>query len=253
MERLLYNYKKFRLRNLIARQDFNTPEFRILEILLKDRSTISVDAGACYGVYSVFMSKFCKRVISCEPIPLSCRLLTYQLEKNEVQNVDLHQLALSDTAGTVTMTVPATGSGLSRNYYRAEVSGQSQSKTLYGNSQSVKSITLDKLLEGEEDCSVIKIDVEGHEKEVLEGSIKTIEKRSPALLIEFNEPPVPKNKAFSIRTALEKSGYICFYQGDEGKFYRWTGKTEPAGVNYYFLTEVHLDKSGDRLKKFLSV
>lgn len=249
MESILYHYKKFRLRNLIDRQDYNTPEFCILEILLKNRPTVAVDAGACYGIYSVFMANHCKRVIACEPIPLSCRILNHQLGLHKKRNTEVHQLALSNTAGIVSMVVPAGNYGISSNYYRAEITGEKSGKTIKVNTQ-----TLDRLLEGAGDCFFIKIDVEGHEKEVLEGSVKTIKKYSPAMLIELNEPPTPENeKTASIRSALEKLGYTCFWEGDKGKFYRWDGEPEPRGVNYFFLTEDHIKKSGENLKKYLRV
>lgn len=253
MDNILYHYKKFRLRNLIARQDYNTPEFRIMEFLLKERPTVAVDLGACYGVYSIFMAEHCKRVIACEPIPLSCRLLNYQLGLNNVRNAVVHQLALSNYAGTVKMVVPAVGFGLLSNYYRAEVTGNSQAKPA-GKIMKVNSLPLDRLLKDKGDCSFIKIDVEGHEKEVLEGSVKTIEKYSPSLLVELNDPPVPENEeTCSIRVLLENWGYTCFWQGAKGRFYRWAGRPEPLGVNYYFLKETHLEKSGRNLTEFLQV
>ena len=47
-------------------------------------------------------------------------------------------------------------------------------KTIKSKSEKIKVTTLDKLLENKRNISVIKIDVEGYEKQVLEGSVKLL-------------------------------------------------------------------------------
>ena len=52
----------------------------------------------------------------------------------------------------------------------------------------------------------IKIDIEGHEYECILGSIKTIKKSKPILLIEYN-PKINKK----IHNILKKIGYKTYY------------------------------------------
>lgn len=64
---------------------------------------------------------------------------------------------------------------------------------------SVTSVTVDKISEeSNEKISAIKIDMEGMEKEVLDGAKKTIEKYKPTLIVEVNNQET-KNKLKNIR------------------------------------------------------
>ena len=56
----------------------------------------------------------------------------------------------------------------------------------------------------------IKIDVEGHELEVIDGAINTITKNMPVLLIEIEERHTQKSVLDSI-SYIKNIGYDCFF------------------------------------------
>ena len=56
----------------------------------------------------------------------------------------------------------------------------------------------------------IKIDVEGHEKEVIEGAKNIIKKNRPVLLVEIEERH-SKNTVNDTINYINKFGYVSFY------------------------------------------
>jgi hypothetical protein len=71
-----------------------------------------------------------------------------------------------------------------------------------GHSITVRCVRLDDVYKGTP--SVVKIDVEGHELEVLEGAKETLEKHKPMILIELL-PHIENSK--KARAFLEEMGY----------------------------------------------
>ena len=66
----------------------------------------------------------------------------------------------------------------------------------------VKTITLDSVVSDDNNPSLIKIDVEGHEVEVLEGGRKTLTKIKPLLILESFPP-----KQRTVLSILQELGY----------------------------------------------
>ena len=89
--------------------------------------------------------------------------------------------------------------------------------------QKIKTKTLDNILISNNlPVSIIKIDVQGNELDVLKGSLQTIKKDKPALIIEvedklFSNPE--KNRA-EIAKIFEDFNYKCFLLEDvlQGRF-----------------------------------
>jgi hypothetical protein len=64
-----------------------------------------------------------------------------------------------------------------------------------------------------EQVSLIKIDVEGHETQVIEGSLSTIARSQPALLVEIEQRhcSVPIDAIFQRISALGYAGYFLHH------------------------------------------
>ena len=149
-----------------------------------------LDIGANIGYNALMFSDY-GPVYAYEP--LFHKIVKLNVENNSLKNViEVKPYALSDKAQTVPMYYPNSvkTTGL-RNYggssmYKKEWSDES-SKT------DVECHRLDDVYTGIP--SVIKIDVEGHELEVLKGAEHTIRKYKPTILIEifgFEKSEVPK-------------------------------------------------------------
>jgi FkbM family methyltransferase len=123
---------------------------------------VVLDIGAHIGLFSIYMGLCFPDIIihSFEPFPPNYRLLSENIKLNEVQNVHLHNLALSGNGRMLQMATNSRNSGGATAY----------SVTLsHLRTSGVPSITLDEVFAQCEiaRCKLLKIDCEGAEYEVL--------------------------------------------------------------------------------------
>ncbi len=166
-----------------------TTEPREKNLLLKKlKPRTAIDVGAHMGSYSLILSKTCERVVALEPQDAVRKVLLRNLRLNRVNNVYVLPFAASSMSGISAEIVGA-------------VSG---AKVLLGKG-SVTTITGDDVVKQsfpDEGLDFIKIDVEGHELEVLKGASRTLKEKKPLLLVEVWEHH--KN---TVRRLLEEAGY----------------------------------------------
>jgi hypothetical protein len=106
--------------------------------------------------------------------------------------------------------------------------------------------TLDSLLnEPLKRIDFIKIDVEGHELQVISGGKKLIQRWKPSLLIEISGDPDDSNSsAYKIFSELQMEGYKAYwYDGIRLKPWQLGDKS----VNYFFLTDQHLHQFNSKV------
>ena len=143
-------------------------------------SDLFIDVGANVGVYSLWASQTdAVQVLAFEPSSV-----TYE---RALENVTLNGLRervrlIRKAVGAEQAVVPFT-SGLDavNHVLDAEAAGTS------GSLELVEQTTLDASVPANATPSVIKIDVEGHEVDVLQGGRITIAQHRPALIIEAND------------------------------------------------------------------
>ena len=141
-----------------------------------DKDETFIDIGSNHGNYTLISSCIvgCK-TISVEPVKSTFNRLKMNLNLNKVDNVILRQVGISDRDGKLMFS-----NNLGE---RNKVIENKTDQSL----ETVNVITLDKLLSGETDISMIKIDVEGYEKQVLLGGIKSLQnKKLDVIQIELN-------------------------------------------------------------------
>jgi FkbM family methyltransferase len=182
------------------------PEAAIIEELTRQRRRC-LDIGANVGLYTYRFAQLFESVESFEPIPACARIIA----SSKQSNVRLHNLALSNRQGRADLSIPATGgpeatalASLSNEFPEADL-------------LSVELRTLDSF--GFTQVDLIKIDVEGHELEVLEGGVETIRRELPTLLIEIEQRHHASSTIHDIFDFILKLGYI-------GSFY-WNGRMMP--------------------------
>ncbi|MBI5016176.1 MAG: FkbM family methyltransferase [Deltaproteobacteria bacterium] len=151
------------------------PELRLLPSLVR-KGSCAVDVGANVGFYSYALSRLCSSVEAFEPLSQCAEVL----EAYGAPNVRVHRMGLSSVDGSLALRVPRVA-GVSH------VLSASFSREHAGE-QDVHLLPV-RRLDGFEfrDVSFVKIDVEGHELEVLEGSRETILREKPVLLIEVEQ------------------------------------------------------------------
>ena len=142
-----------------------------------NKQTGILDIGANIGNHSLFFAKFfkCDMVYSFEPFPANVSLLKANMQ-NFANKSKIYEIALSNKEGTMPLynSQKENYGGFSLHSYSDDIS--------FVVEQSINVITLDSL--NLENISMIKIDVENHENEVLEGSKQTILRNKPIIFIE---------------------------------------------------------------------
>lgn len=153
-------------------------EMKFLRHLVKPQDRV-VDVGGNRGVYSYNLWRLGATVEVFEPNP-TCLSVLKTWAKNK-PSVHLYSVALSSHAGLANLHIPIDKRGIEHDASASiENSGFVQSRD-----ELVRLRTLDSF--GFQSVSLIKIDVEGHEFSVIEGSIATISVSRPALLIEIEQ------------------------------------------------------------------
>ncbi|MEM3074695.1 MAG: FkbM family methyltransferase [Candidatus Pacearchaeota archaeon] len=148
-----------------------------------------IDVGANIGKHTLTMSKICKKVIAIEPFPENFRLL--KQNTSSLKNVICYNLAASNKAGIISLNV--------NELHPARVSAEYP----WERQIRVRADSLNNLLKKEKKVSFLKIDVEGHEYEVICGGIKIIKRDKPDILFEvWNEAKLKK-----IKDVLNPLGY----------------------------------------------
>ena len=155
------------------------PEFGILHQLVEPGDWV-LDVGANVGHYSARLSELVGsdgRVIAFEPVQETFALLTSNMMKTAFPNVTCLNLASSDEARLVAMSLPSTAGG-SVNFYRASIVTSSDGEGSSAIAVPVDGIGIQNRI------ALIKVDVEGHERPAIDGMRGLISRDKPILIIE---------------------------------------------------------------------
>jgi len=141
-------------------------------------NSVFIDVGAHMGTYSINLAPHCKHVYSFEPQQFTYYQLCGNVALNGLFNVTCYNNAVSDEVCTKELNIISHDGGGST--LEVDTIGVRNEKII--KKQSVETVRIDDY--NFSDVSFIKIDVEGHELEVIKGAINTIEKYNPVLLFE---------------------------------------------------------------------
>jgi FkbM family methyltransferase len=224
-------------------------EIRILEQLLQEmqklNSPVVIDIGANIGMYSYYLSRFVignsGKCIGFEPRTDIWNRLRKNVRSN---NFVAEKLAISNRTGSGDLFLH-TSHGLSSLIENPEFEGfRSERVSLttldsYVNSKNINSIAL------------IKIDVEGHELEVLEGARETIQKYRPIILCESeNRHLILKQKSteqvvsyissFNYDTFVISNKHLQIFPVEEINIPRDKTSNSEYYYNYWFIHKNHV-------------
>lgn len=185
--------------------------------LLMDRikpTDVFYDIGANAGYFSVIASKIIKQpnsIVAFEPVPYLYEIIKHHSDVNEVKNVNVFPYAISDKTGTVEFSnMDKTGG----NTYISE-------STIFKNSNTlqVKSTSLDDFLKNNPEFkppTILKIDAEGAEYDVLEGAKQTLKDHKPLIFLSTHDIHLPGVKAKCLNF-LEEMGYTVEEKVEDSK------------------------------------
>jgi len=152
------------------------PELAILTELVP-RGGLAIDVGANQGLFAYALLGIADRVVAVEPNPDYAFFARWMLRGR----AEVLELALSDQAGHATFTVPISDKGMVLHY--AGSLKQIHSQFPRTKTYDVEVRRLDDF--GFTDVRFIKADVEGSEREVLDGARATIARDQPVILLEL--------------------------------------------------------------------
>ena len=166
-----------------------------LELSLKIKDPVMFDIGACFGTYS-FITLFNPglQVQAFEPFPKMIEYMKDIIRLNDIPNITVNEFGLSDKERKCDMEF---GSGFRRSELNLNVGTTNIRPDTDGNYifRPLDSLNIQKL-------DLVKIDVEGHEMEVLNGAAETLTRCKPVYIqIEIHNRK--KDRKERVRTILE--------------------------------------------------
>jgi FkbM family methyltransferase len=185
--------------------------------LVKPGETI-VDVGANRGAFALAASRVVGsggKVICFEPNPNCVKYLEDEIELNQIRNITLNQCGLAQKDDILTLTVPVINSGEGSF-------GKSQYKDNVMFSVPVR--RGDDVLDSE-NPTLIKIDVEGFETNVIRGLSKIIGRQSPVVITEVESSHLERacSSVEELKSVMERLGYKGFKLAlrKSGRRYDW--------------------------------
>ena len=143
-----------------------------------DKDKVFVDVGANIGQHSLILSRYCKKVISFEPLPALYNQFKESVELNGFQNIEIHNVGCSDVKEEKEITIDPINAGGSTVLAHNNLLTNNKKET-------IKLDRLDDLIPNQQ-VDVIKIDVEGYEYFVLLGAEKIINTYKPTIFLEYS-------------------------------------------------------------------
>jgi FkbM family methyltransferase len=152
------------------------PELALLAELVP-RGGTAIDIGANQGVYAYALAAIADRVVAFEPNPDYAFFARWMLRGC----AEVHEVALSDRSGRGTLHVPLSEEGMVLHLAGSLKGAHSQFRR--NETYDVAIRTLDDF--GFVNVRFIKADVEGNEREVLDGARATLARDRPMILLEL--------------------------------------------------------------------
>jgi FkbM family methyltransferase len=153
------------------------------ELLYLDRivpeGSVTVDVGANCGLYTRKLARLSRRVHAFEPAHKMADLL----RRTSASNVSVHEIALSDQTGGADLFIPQSDHEPIYGLASLEPTVGASNKGVVA--VNVPTARLDAIVH--QDVAFVKIDVEGHELNVLYGAVELLEHSQPIFLVEAED------------------------------------------------------------------
>lgn len=163
-----------------------------------DTDTAVIDVGANIGNHSIFFSQIFSKVYAFEPNPQAYYLLQYNSAGSNIVPLNY---GLSSENSTVAFSIDPINLGGSK-----VIEGRSGPGTPSLNTIDIEVRRLDDNLEIKNQVvSLIKIDVEGHELQVLEGAVEFIKASRPIIVFEQSKDAIFDGTSDTIDFLREKN------------------------------------------------
>lgn len=164
---------------------FESLEIDVFKALMPKTSTV-IDVGGNIGLYAILAGQLnpTAKIASFEPIEENIQYFNKNLKLNKVKNVTIVNSAVGATTGELEIFLSATNVG---------THSAAQQVTLSSNSVMVPMVSIDDYVKKFKlKPDVIKVDVEGYDGFVFDGSIDTLKKYRPTVFAEYGPAMMKK-------------------------------------------------------------
>jgi|GEM_PF-2604331 FkbM family methyltransferase len=164
---------------------WHSPEINFTELILNqyfDKEIPWIDIGANLGLRSLLALSKKRKVFFIEPNKELNKLNEERCKQNNFDNYFFFECGASDTVGEVDFFIDKTS-------YNSSIEPNVEADNI-DRIEKIKTDTVDNLFKNhihKFSTALIKIDVEGHELNVLKGSREFIKRLSPTIIIEVNQ------------------------------------------------------------------
>lgn len=155
----------------------------LFEHVASQSNSCAVDVGANVGHHSLILSRLFKTVEAFEPWAKVRERLAQHIQRNKITNVRVHPVALGATDSVQPFFVPPDsnlGQGSLMRGHTAAAQTTPIEVTVRRADQYLASIEA-------KDPSLVKIDVEGYEGQVLQGMQATLKRARPIVIFELSD------------------------------------------------------------------
>lgn len=184
-------------------------ETEISSVFIRHCTTNSVfyDIGANFGYFSILAAALgIKKIYTFEPLPNNITNIEAHLEANKNQldifKINVLPIALSDSKKEVFFSDGA--NNVANTYVESSPFFQNAEKKIKVECESLDNLIFE---QGFEPPTIIKIDVEGAEADVLKGALKTIKVYKPIIILSTHDAYVKGICEKSLKI-LDEQGYI---------------------------------------------
>lgn len=202
-DRYLRVFSKYKIRTL--RKDHKEKDFFAFMDAIDQEGDI-MDVGANIGIMTYHLAKRfpSRKIIAIEPMPDNFSVLTAIVNKNNLENVVLKQLAVGDEACTIQMVLPLNGKVKMQGL--AHVVHHSIQEWNEGEKIDVRCLKLDEVANGDP-IAGIKMDIENFEFFALKGAVSILTEHKPVVYLELwaNEN---RDKCFEFLRILNYLPYV---------------------------------------------
>lgn len=191
--------------------------FLLLKLLAQLPQPVVLDIGANIGNHTLAFATRASAVHAFEPIPYLFDVLSGNVARNGLTHVHVHNLALSDHAGSATINMVNAG-----NYGASSFDKRMEGTTPV----TVTLATGDSFVAGQDIPRVdfVKIDVEAHEVFVLRGLMQTLRRDLPFITMEWNDPLTIERLRGSPELQFLQDHYRIHVLGSNYDRAWWAGK-----------------------------
>jgi FkbM family methyltransferase len=154
----------------------------------QDREIVFLDVGANIGAYTLAMATEVDRIIAVEPYQPALDRLYAHIKENDLNNVEVLEIGFGNKKDKLQFQPPP-------DYYigmgtfsieRSKNHRGAQNPAIKKNRRLLLPVERGDDLLTEVDVDIVKIDVEGYERYVLEGLNNTLTRSRPTIMIEIN-------------------------------------------------------------------